>query len=308
MTDNGNSEINANDQAALAKYDEKLSSVSQVLMNLADGPDAIESEEIQHKLMNLAEQTSPQIKGIATPSTRAKIPILQLMQAMTNSENVPNGAKPGDMYTTSGQLIGNELVFYPIYMHWIRKKWGDDKIECQSIDGKVGNRYGECRKCPYGQFERDVRPQCSPGSSYFLLTEDLSNILQVDFIKTSSPTGRKIKQLALPPALWGRPYILSTEKKQQQGTGKGVYYVYSVRASTERTPKEQFKICDVLYDYFEANHQKAVILQNEYARRNTGGMGNGAPGGALGGGGASHAETALDTAGEPDLPDFSESV
>lgn len=289
-------ELPDNTASSIAVYEEKLQAISGVLIDLAE---SIDDETLQNKVMALAEQASPAIRGIDGPG-EAKVPDLRLMQAMTSQDAVPVETRAGNMYTTSGVHIGDHLKILPIYTHLMRKKWavgGNAGVECESLDAVTGTRYGACAQCPYGQFQQGMRPECSAGYAYFAATADLDSIFRVEFLKTNAPAGRKIRTLAQQPALWSRVFELHIEKKQQQSGAKATYYVFNVRVG-EKTSDQTRKICDTLCDYFEANHKKAVILQNAHSQRQleTGGP----PAGALNG--------TPETAPNTDALDFSTEI
>ena len=268
---------NTNDSSLIEQYDEKINRVSTILLDLAE---ETEDEELREKLTNLSEQTSPVIKGVDIANDRIKIPMVLLRQLITPEENVPKETKAGQMYTNDGTHLGDSLTVIPVLLYKARRKWGEaSKVpECQSLDNETGSRYGECAKCPYGQFEKNTRPECANGYSCFFLTGDLSNIYQVDLMRTSAPIGARIVKNAKAPALWARSFVLSSEKKQQTSGTKATYYTYQIRVDGDVDP-EVMKVGDILYEYFYTNKLKAILLQKEYAKRNAlslTGMTNGA--------------------------------
>lgn len=243
----------------IQKYDETLHSVSATLKKLAD---SIADTELGLRIHTLSEKTSPFIKGVEGPQ-RVKIPSVQLCQ--NSSNKIPAGTKPGQLYTQMNEIIGSEFRFIPVFMHRNRKRWGDDdKIECQSMDGLKGNKYGECKSCPYGQFVQGERPQCSAGSTYYVVSEELTNIYRIDFSKTSSKAGRDIQKMISPPTLWSQVFTLTADKVS---TAKNNYYVLKTGATGIRTTEEVSKVCESLFDYFNANYKKMMLIQEQFASR-----------------------------------------
>jgi hypothetical protein len=254
-------------EAAIQLFDDTLNTVPTTLSDLADSLQ--NDEELANKILSLAAQTSPKIIGMDEGQRKA-LPQVMLRQNSSNSQRVPEDCKPGQLYTSTGDLIGDTLSFIPLYMNRIRRKWADDKIECQSLDGKTGSVYGDCKSCPYGQFTPGVRPECSPGTNYVIVAEDLSAIYRIEFIKSSAPAGKIIQQLARPPYLWSRAFTLASEK--QQGQKNATYFTMKVTPQSKRTPENVSKICHILYEFASAQHKRYVLQQEEYRKsRGTGG-------------------------------------
>jgi len=253
----------------IQKYDETLNSVADTLKKYAD---TVDDTELGLNLHVLASKTEPAVKGIEAPQ-RIQIPRISLKQNSSSSDKVPAETKVGQLYTSQSVHIGDEITVLPIHTHNIRVRWGeDDKIECQSMDGITGNRYGSCKACPYGQFVKGERPACSPGSTYYVVSENLQNIYRIDFTKTSAKAGKNIRQLALAPNMWSRAFTISVEKVV---TGKNTYYTLKTSVQAKFTPEAVSKACDILYDYFNSNYHKMLLLQAEYNARSV--VSGGAP-------------------------------
>lgn len=275
------------DSTALAKPDDINAEIVKAAEALAGLAEAQEDESRGESLMKLAFLIQPETKGIESEQ-RAMIPQLNIRQAMTRTDSLPEKTKLGEMYTTLADHVGDELVMIPILTHDTRKKWSSENgIECMSLDGKVGNRYGECASCPYGKYVEGQRMECSKGTTYFVVNEDFTALYKIDFLKTSAKAGRTIRRLSRPPALWARRFKLSTEK--QKGN-QGEYYTFEVRAG-EKTTDEERKICDALYDFFKPNYELAKLRSKNYVKE----------------GAATTIDVEVDTSGD-DVPDFSDSM
>lgn len=244
---------------AIQKYDDTLHSIAPLIRAYAD---EVADTELGLKIQGLAEQAEPTIKGIEGQQ-RVRFPILSLRQNSSSSSTIPEETRPGQLYTSQSDHVGDTLEFIPVYTHNIRKKWGEEKIDCQSLDGVTGSRYGSCKECPYGRYEPGLRPDCSSGTSYYILTSDLKHIYRIDFIKTSAKAGRAIRQLSLPPAMWSRSFVLSAKKVV--GNNRN-YFELNVTATNSRTSEEVSKVCDLLYEYFNSNYKKTLLLQEEYRK------------------------------------------
>lgn len=243
----------------LREYEQKLNNASANLLAYAETVE----DDLAVKIMALAEQTNSTVKGIEGDQ-KVRIPQLLLRQNSSNSDTVPPEAKPGQFYTSFSVFIGDSFSFIPVYTHNIRKKWGEEKIDCQSLDGITGTRYGVCASCPHGQYDPNARPECSSGTAYYVVAEDLSAIYRIEFTKTSAQAGRVIRKLSLPPNMWSRSFTVSAEKKT--GNNRN-YFTMKVAATPRRTNAQVSKVCDILYEYFHSNFKKMVLVQAEYLKR-----------------------------------------
>jgi hypothetical protein len=288
MTSEIQSQNQSDSKAQIQKYEETIRSVADELRALAETVDT----DLGLQIQELAKTTTPDIKGIDTPNQgRVQFQRVSLKQNSSNSDKIPAETKAGQLYTSQSVHLGDSLDFIPVFTHNNRKRWGDDdKIECQSLDGITGNKYGNCKTCPYGQFVKDQRPQCSPGSTFYVVTEDLKNLYSIDFTKTSAKAGKNIRQLSLPPNMWSRVFTLASEKQQNS---KNTYFTLKTTATARRTSEQVSKVCDLLFEYFNSNYKKALLLQQEYLK-------NRANGGAAG---ENAAGTPLDPAGEINFSD-----
>ena len=220
-------------------------------------------EETADKLLELAQATAPTIKGVEGDAASAKVTQVFLRQPSSASPNIPNDCKIGNFYSSDGRTLGGSFTFIPILTHAIRRKWGDDTIDCSSLDGKVGTRYGDCNACPHGRFDGGA-PACSSGRTYYGVTEDLTGLYRVDFLKSHAKAGRNILKLALAPALWSRSFEIKCEN--HTGNSRN-YYSMNAVPTGNRTDETTMQVCDALHDFFSAVYQQAVNRQTAYLER-----------------------------------------
>lgn len=204
------------------------------------------------QILLLAQLAKPEVLGVENSNNRWNLARLALKQPTSNGSSVPEDAKNGQLYSTDGDIFSS-LELIPVLQHPMRIKWaqGEEKsnLDCTSIDGVKGSKYGKCSDCPYGRYEKDKKTECNSGSSFYFASADLSALYRTDFMKTSAAAGREILKTARPPALWARTYTLASEKK----TGVGnTYYVLTAKPTGKKTDPETMKICSVLYDFFSS--------------------------------------------------------
>jgi len=230
------------------------------------------SPELADKVLTISTLTRPGIAGIEGKQ-RTSIPFVQVRQPSSNSQSMPEDTKIGELYSADGS-IGTRLVILPILAHDIRKKWGEEQMECQSLDGITGTKHGTCAQCPYSRFEEGVRTPCSKGTAIYGVTEDLTALYRIDFTKTSASAGKNLLRLARPPALWARSFALTTEKKT---ANKGTYYELKTTLTGDKTSADVMRICETVHGFFKAVYERAKIALAAQSARQAAATASGAP-------------------------------
>jgi hypothetical protein len=63
--------------------------------------------------------------------------------------------------------------------------------------------------------------------------------------------------------MWSRSFVLSSKKVS--GNNRN-YFELNVTATNSRTDEATSKVCDLLYEYFNSNYKKTLLLQEEYRK------------------------------------------
>ena len=233
-------------------YDEVINQASIKLRTLADSAEA----EYGERILQLATLTAPEIKGIEGTGSQFRVASVRVRQPISSSAGIPEDCKPGQLFSTKGGTLGDSLTFIPILRHAQRKKWTQDsQIDCLSIDGVRGTRYGECKSCPYSQFEQGKTMECSSGHTFFVVTPELDALYRLDFQKSSAKAGKNILNLTEPPALWGKSFTLGTLHETAGGRN---YYRMNTKPTGTKTPDTTMAVCELLHEFFHAQYQKAL--------------------------------------------------
>jgi hypothetical protein len=210
--------------------------------------------EYGEKVMTLSTLTRPGIAGMEGRQ-RVSIPFVQIRQPISNSPQMPEDTKVGELYSTDGR-IGDKLVIFPILSHEVRQKWGDENIDCSSLDGVTGSKHGACASCPYGRYVKGVKTECSRGTAIYGVNEDLSALYRINFLKSSAKAGQNLLKLARPPALWARSFTVSTEK---QTANNRHYYTFKTQLTGNRADESMMLVCDALHSFFKAVYDRGKI-------------------------------------------------
>lgn len=241
----------------------------QGLMALLDDSDI--PADMKEKLGFIIAQARPDKPGMEEVDAAWTLPRLSIVQPTTQANAKPEAAKPGDVYTSAGQIVERPFGFIPVFFHYenIMFIQGEKVPQCYSPDAKTGSPFGVCLACPNLPFglqnggKGDQKPtECQNNIVAVAVSFDMSTVAKIQFGKTSRGAGSALLALARAnPFPWKQSYLLETEKK----TGdKGTYYVYKTSPTGRDNDAPRVKIAKALNELFTASRQKA--LYDFYAR------------------------------------------
>ncbi len=233
--------------------------------------DATMPEATRNAIIALAALASPSKPGLEEVVTAWRVPRINIAQPTTRSEAKPESARPGDLYTTAGQLLERPWAGIPLYFYEENINFPDQAKTpaCQAPDGKLGAPYGECLKCPHLPFGKQnggrgdqKKTDCQSNIVCIMLARDLSQVYMVQFGKTSRKAGSALLSLAgQQQAVWKQSYTLNTEKKTNE---VGLYYIYKVEPTSVNNADDVTRLCEALYGLYIAERRK--FLADWYAR------------------------------------------
>lgn len=232
-------------------YEARIAAAGEALKTIA-----AENPELREKLEELALYAVARVEGIAG-DRGVQIPNVSVRQQMTKSESLPGDVKVGELYTKQ-KVIGPELVFVPLYAHFKRVRFvqGQDRPECYSDDGVIGSKWGVCARCAHGRYVEGERAGCSSGYAFSVVSDDFTNLYQIDFIKTSSKTGKRLMNLASSPhGIFKYSFRLSTEKVKN---AKGEFYELRVGPAGGEMKGPNYHAARALSKFFEARFEMGV--------------------------------------------------
>lgn len=195
----------------------------------------------QAKLQELIELVKPGTEGlVGMDSNKLRIPTVKIVQPTSLSKaDCPEGSKIGQLYIP-GVNLGSQVEVIPVFAYNSRTMFlaGDNSgiIDCSSIDGQNGSRYGKCVDCPNLPWRNDQRTACMDNINVFALTSDMSRFVRIIFAKTSESSGKfLVRQAARTRRIWDTQFVLGTESKSKAGKTWHQFKV-SVSASVPATP------------------------------------------------------------------------
>lgn len=233
------------------------------------------TEGARVKIQALIEQANPIKLGMEEVVTSWSVPRITLCQPTTNDPKKPEPARPGDIFTSAGQLLEKPLGVIPIYFNEenIMFTQGEKAPACSAPDAKVGSPFGACVSCvhlPFGKQNggrgKQEKTACQNQIVVALLAADLSQVYVVQFAKTSRGAGSALIALAkAQPFPWKQSYLLSSQKEVGD---LGTYYIYKIEPTGKDNTPEAHRIAKSLYELYQANRQK--MLGEYYYRVATG--------------------------------------
>lgn len=252
-----------------ALLDEKVATQFAALEALGTNKDT--TDMVRKAVEGLVALASPQRPGMEEMNTAWKVPRVNIVQPTSQSEAKPEAAKNGDLYTTAGQLLERPFGIIPIYFHEENinfPKQGKNPV-CSSPDAKLGSPFGECLKCQYlpfgkqpGGFDNQKPTDCQNNIVCVALTMDLSQVVVVQFGKTSRKTGAVLLQLAgQQTSVWKQSYTLNTEKKTAD---VGIYFVYKVEPTAKDNAADVQLLAKTIYGLYAAERER--MLADWYRR------------------------------------------
>lgn len=217
----------------LTKFADASVALTETMTNLSL------TDEQEAAVLNLLDLLTPGSEGDEdAASGRVSVSYLKLRQATTNVEYMPEDTPIGGFFTSMGENLGEELHVIPLYKHTVASLFPDEEKpehegleRCNSLDGKTGSTYGECKTCPHGRYVPGQNSPCNRAIRMYVVTTDLGFLIRIDFYRTNRRAGKLMQQLAR-PKLWSKSFKLFSTQEEATIGGKKVRY-HAMKASVE---------------------------------------------------------------------------
>jgi hypothetical protein len=133
---------------------------------------------------------------------------------------------------------------------------------CTAYDGKLGNRFGECAKCPHlplGKNTTGQKTECDNVLVFVVLGQNL-RLMRLEFAKSNRKAGSRVSQLASESDnIWDRWLTLDTAV---QRSDKGPdYYTFAVSSANQPTSSHIREAAAALYQMIRSE-RKAFLQQH----------------------------------------------
>lgn len=257
-TDNSNN-------TSIALYQKQFIDARDKMINgLISLADTLPEKAPKQGFINLAKSINPQKKGREEMDSRWDVPVIRIAHGLTKEK--PDGAEPGDLYTTSGFILKQPFKVVPLYLYEQNRLFQADSVKgesCFSPDSKYGRPFGVCHKClHYPRTKNATRTQtdCDNGLCFIVLAQDFK-LYCIEFFKTSFRAGQKLDQLASATInYWDR--WMSIKTQAQSSPGKE-WHIFKVSSSNEETTDYIRNAAEIIYDVLRA--QRIVVLEQFYS-------------------------------------------
>jgi len=170
--------------------------------------------------LQLLEDMQMEIPGIGDEPVRWRPSFIRVVQGTTDTSKISEKVSVGDI-VWGDSAKGTTAKVIPISAFPGRQMWDPDPNKttmlCSSPDGKIGFRYGECKKCSFSKYDEAAKKSaCSSNYTFYVLAPDLSSIGQISFSKTSYANGAAwLKVLRRGGYPYRNAYNLKTTKSTQ---------------------------------------------------------------------------------------------
>lgn len=200
-----------------------------------------------------------------------KLTKANIVQPTTRSEAKPESARPGDIYTSGGQILERPSPVVPVYFYEENVNFpeGGKVPVCVAPDAKLGSPFGKCLDCPNLPFGKQnggrgeqKKTDCQSNIVAVLLMKDLSGLFTMQFGKTSRKAGSVMMALAgQQQRVWKQSYLLNTEKKTNDA---GLYYIMTTAPTGLNNSEDFCRVAEAFYGLYAAERKRS--LADHYAR------------------------------------------
>lgn len=231
------------------------------LSTLQQLADAISDPTIKENALTLVERMGEVIEGIGDRPIEYRPETLKLVQATSDRGKLPKGASIGSI------VLGEDIMeapfeVIPLRSYITRQMWDPNpdnaQMVCNSPDGKVGWRYGECYACPYSKFDTENnRSQCNKTLTVLCVAADLSKLFFVNFSKSNYAFGNEwlglMKKAGVSP--YKRRYELNSASSPKS---KNVEILKAEPAKVSRVDGEVLTFVEELFKVSSDDRKKAI--------------------------------------------------
>lgn len=149
--------------------------------------------------LDLVERMSSTISGIGDTDKHWRPDTLKLVQGTSDRTKLPKGANIGS-FVHGEEILEQPLEVIP-FRTWIsRQLWSPNqdeaKLLCSSPDGVEGFMHGQCKVCPYSQFDTENnKSQCNKTITAIVATASLDKVFNINFSKSNYTNGLEFQKL-----------------------------------------------------------------------------------------------------------------
>lgn len=190
-------------------------------------------EARREAFMKMFRMMSPDKPGMDSDMDRRWSPARMRIHQAVSRDNIPDGSKLGDLYTSAGKHIKSPFKFVPIFFHRGRIMFQDNQLKCGSNDGVTSRDGVPCSSCPH---DKEKNPNgsavCPQTIEVFVIDELNENTYILSFSKAGFLEGERLRKLATANEFpWEQWFTLSSKETTVPGKK---YFSYSVGVTNEK--------------------------------------------------------------------------
>lgn len=234
-------------------------------------------EAVRDNAVNLVERMGEVIEGISDKPLEWRPSNLKLVQGTSDRSKLPKGANIGAL-VLGEEVLTTPYPVIPIRAFTSRQKWNPDpdiqQVECQSPDGEVGFKYGDCRSCVHSKFDEAAgKTACNKTITVLQISADLSQIFTSNFAKSNYSKGtdwqKAMKTAGVAP--YKRTYKLRSETSAKS---KNVELLFAEAFAGNQTDKAYLPFLEELSKISGEDRKAQIANFREYLAKRAAGAVN----------------------------------
>lgn len=226
---------------------------------LTEAVNGIKDKTLKANAEGLISRMTETISGIGDNDMQWRPSTLKLVQSMSDTSKLPDGAKAGSM-VLGNSILENGVPVIPLRVWDSRLMWHPDtdrdEIICQSPDAKQGFKYGNCRTCEHSQWVEGEGVRCNKTKNVICVTADLTDVFVVNFSKSRYAMGtdweKRMRSMKTHP--YRHQYTLESAPHPKY---KKVF-VINADVSSDDVPVDALPFLEALFDRISEDREASV--------------------------------------------------
>lgn len=242
---------------------------------LFEAAEKIQDATLRENATNFLKKMTEVIEGIGDRPIEWRPSSLKVVQSMSDTDKLPEGAKAGDIVIGDNILKGPVSVF-PLRTWDSRVMWHEDTdrtdIICQSPDAKEGFKFGNCYKCEHSKFVEGEGTSCNKTKNFMVISSDLSDVFVCNFAKSQYAMGMDWEKAmrAMKVLPYKREYNLNVDNHPKYKKVKAL----TASPTRNAIPAEVEEFVALLFNRVKEDREQQLIAFKEYVENKSKGPQN----------------------------------
>lgn len=227
--------------------------------------EGIKDKTLKENALKFLEKMTEVIEGIGDKPIEWRPSGLKVVQSMSDTDKLPEGAKAGDL-VLGDSILDKEVAVLPLRVWDSRVMWHEDtdrtEIICQSPDGKNGFKHGNCFKCPHSKYVEGEGVDCNKTKNFLVVMSDLSDVFVCNFAKSQYAMGmdweKTMRNMKVLP--YKREYVLTADAHPKYKKVKALHS----SPTRNSVPEGAEEFVKLLFQRVKEDREQQLISFQEY--------------------------------------------